>query len=143
MKLARRWSLVPSWRDRFMDLLEDFFAPFEVEPWREAEGSVNVYEEDKDLVVEVKLPGFDKNEIEVTVSDDAITVKAEKKHEETKKDRNYFTREFSYASVYRTIPLPKEIKANEAKATYEGGILKIRAPKLEERESEGVKIKIE
>ena len=123
-----------------LDLLDEFFSR-DVVPMDSMMG-VNLYEEGKNLVVEVNMPGFNKDEIELTVSDDSLTVKAEKKVEEEKKDKNYYYREFSYSSASRTIPLPKEIDVKKVKAKYENGILKIVAPKKEAAD-EGVKVKIE
>ncbi len=134
----------PIWRSLLPSLMEDFEDVFStgLTPWTDSMMGVNLYEEGENLVVEVNLPGFKKDEIEVTVSSDSLKIKAEKKHEDERKDKNYYYREFSYSSAYRTIPLPKEIDTKKVNAKYENGILKLTARK-KDAGTEGIKIKIE
>jgi len=65
------------------------------------------------------------------------------KTEEKEEGRNYYRREFTYTSFYRTIPLPKEIVPSKAQAKYENGILIIRAPKVEAKDENAVKVNVE
>jgi len=90
---------------------------------------VDVYEKDDKLIVEAEIPGAKKEDIEVKIKDNAIVVKGEVKKEEEKKEENYYRSERFYGKFERVIPLPVEVKAEEAKATFENGILKLEIPK--------------
>jgi heat shock protein Hsp20 len=108
-----------------------------------AEGNsprVDVYEKDNNVVIEAEIPGAKKEDIEVKVKDNAVVIRGEVKKEEEKKDENYFRRERFYGKFERVIPLPADVKIEEAKAEYKDGVLKLTIPKsVQEKE---VKIEI-
>jgi HSP20 family protein len=101
---------------------------------------VDVYEKDNNVVIEAEIPGAKKEDIEVKVKDNAVVVRGEVKKEEEKKEENYYRRERFYGKFERVIPLPADVKIEEAKAEYQDGILKLTIPKsVQEKE---VKIEI-
>jgi HSP20 family protein len=101
---------------------------------------VDVYEKDNNVVIEAEIPGAKKEDIEVKVKDNAVIIRGEVKKEEEKKDENYYRRERFYGKFERVIPLPADVKIEEAKAEYQDGILKLTIPKsVQEKE---VKIEI-
>ncbi|MCX7796356.1 MAG: Hsp20/alpha crystallin family protein [bacterium] len=102
----------------------------------------DVYETDKEVVVKANLPGVSKDNVEVIVTEDSITIKGQAKEEAEVKEKNYYRRELSYGAFERVIPLPVAVKSDEAKATFKDGILEIRAPK-QEVSPKGRKINIE
>lgn len=102
----------------------------------------DVYETDKEIVVKANLPGVSKDNVEVIVTEDAITIKGQAKEETEVKEKNYYRRELNYGAFQRVIPLPVAVKSDEAKATFKDGILEIRAPK-QEVSPKGRKINIE
>ena len=102
----------------------------------------DVYETDKEIVVKANLPGVSKDNVEVIVTEDSITIKGQAKEEAEVKEKNYYRRELSYGAFERVIPLPVAVKSEEAKATFKDGILEIRAPK-QEVSPKGRKINIE
>lgn len=106
---------------------------------------IDIYEEGKDVVVEADLPGFDKEEVEISVSEDAVTLSAERQVEEKSadEDRKYLRRERFYRRCARTISLPAPVKADAAEAVFEGGTLTLTLPKVEIEEPETVKIKVQ
>ena len=78
--------------------------------WRPADSapsspSIDVKESDKDFTIRAELPGVDEKDIEVTVTNDAVTIKGEKKEEKEDKGKNYYYMERSYGSFNRVIPL--------------------------------------
>jgi HSP20 family protein len=107
------------------------------------EPAVEMFETDNDVVVKAALPNVDPKSVDVTVTSDAITLKGETKHEEERKDRNYYRREMRYGSFARTLPLATEVKSAEAKATYRDGVLEVRIPKAERVKPATVKVQVE
>ena len=92
--------------------------------------TVDVSTQGDDLVVCVDLPGMKPEEIEIETADNQLIVRGEHHDEKEQgdKDQGYWYTERSYGSFYRGIPLPPGIKAEEAKATYNNGVLQITIP---------------
>ncbi len=112
---------------------------FERTPFRWAPAT-DVYETENELVVKAELPGISAKDIDITLTDDYLTIKGEKKQDEEVKSENYYRRESSYGMFKRTIPLPVKVKKDDIKATFKDGVLEIRVPK---EKAEGKEIKIE
>lgn len=140
--------------EREMDNMMDEFFGRRLRPWlpsiwprgSEAEfvaPSVDVYEEKDDIVVKAELPGMDKNDIEVNISDSALTLKGEKKKEQKIEEKNYYRSERSYGAFLRTVELPKEVQADKIKASFKNGVLEVRLPKTEEAKTKEIKVKID
>ncbi len=102
----------------------------------------DVFETDKEVVVTVELPGVRKEDIDVRVTESSVEIKAEVKGEIKEEKEGFYRAERTYQGFYRVIPLPTEVKANEAKATYNNGVLEIRIPKAKE-ETKAKKVKVE
>jgi len=151
---------VTPWRP-FMDLarwerdmermMEDFFGrrPRWPERWfgnRELEitaPAVDVFEEKDEIVVKAELPGMNKENIEVNLTDHHLTIKGEKKKEAEVKEENYYRAERSYGSFLRTLELPKDVHADKVKASFKNGILEVRLPKTEEAKAKEIKVKVD
>jgi len=140
--------------ERDMDrMLEDFFGrrtrPWWPERWFRTDElgvripAVDVFEEKDDIVVKAELPGMEKENIEVNLTDHSLTIKGEKKKEEEVKEENYYRSERSYGSFMRTVDLPKDVRADKIKAAFKNGILEVRMPKTEEAKSKEIKVKVE
>jgi HSP20 family protein len=104
--------------------------------------AINVYEKGKNVIVECQLPGIDPENVKIDVADDLVKISGEKKEEIEEKDKNYYRKEISYGSFARSVALPKKVKSSSAEADYNDGVLKITLPKIEEKESKTVKIKV-
>lgn len=104
---------------------------------------VDVYEEGKMLVVKAEVPGLKKEEFSVSISDDHLTIKGERKQEREIKGKDFYRSERAYGSFQRMVPLPYRVKANQAKARYENGILEIRLPKVKGEGAKSAEIKVE
>jgi len=130
---------------RSMDrLLEEFFTK---RPGREAapmgwEPSVEMFETGDEVVVRAELPNIDPKQVDITVTNEAITIKGITKHEEEHKDRNYYRRELRYGAFVRTLPLLTEVKSSEAKASYKDGVLEVKIPKSERVKPTSVKVEV-
>ena len=86
---------------------------------------IEVAEDDNAYTVKAELPGLDEKDIEVTVDDNVLMIKGEKKEEkEEKKGKNSFYRETRYGSFYRQIPLRHEVKEDKVGARFKKGILR-------------------
>jgi HSP20 family protein len=105
--------------------------------------SVDLFEEKDDIVVKAELPGMDKENIEVNLTDHHLTIKGEKKKEEEVKEENYYRSERSYGSFLRTLELPKDVHADKVKASFKNGILEVRLPKTEEAKAKEIKVKVD
>ncbi len=104
--------------------------------------SIDIFEEGDDVVVKAELPGMKKEEIEVNLTDDSITISGEKKMEEKVEKKGYYRHERSYGSFARSFSLPSEVRADEAKAEFKEGVLEIRVPKTEEAKKKVRKVAI-
>ena len=104
---------------------------------------MDLYEEKDEIVVKAELPGMEKDNIEVNLSDDRLTIKGEKKKEEEIKKENYYRSERSYGSFVRTLELPGEVQADKVKANFKNGVLEIRLPKTEQAKKKETKVRVE
>jgi HSP20 family protein len=135
MVFIRRWEPFREFIERFFE--EDF--DFSISPRL----ATDVYETDKDLVVEMQVPGFKKEDIKVSFQDDYLKVEGKAEEEKEEKDKNYWRKEIRRGSFVRVIPLPKKVDPRKAKANFKDGVLKISLPKIEEIKETGEEIKIE
>lgn len=90
---------------------------------------VDIYEKDNNLIIEAEVPGARKEDIEVKIKDNSVVIKGEVKKEEDKKEENYYRSERFYGKFERVFTLPADVKTEEAKASFENGILKLTIPK--------------
>jgi HSP20 family protein len=93
---------------------------------------VDVFEEGNEVVVKAEMPGVKKEEVDIELTEDSVTISGEKKKEEKVEKKDYCRVERSYGSFSRTVALPAEVKAGEAKAVFKNGVLEMRIPKKEE-----------
>jgi len=89
--------------------------------------SVEVVETDKDVRIAAELPGMDEKDVEISVTDDVLTIRGEKKAEIDDKDRHFSER--YYGRFERSIPLPFEVEDDRAEASFENGVLTVTLPK--------------
>jgi HSP20 family protein len=81
-------------------------------------------------------------DIEVSVTDDMLTVKGEKKVERQEDKKGYYLSERSYGAIYRTIPLPPGVDGEKAEASFKNGVLKIRLPQTPEAQARVKRIEV-
>jgi HSP20 family protein len=113
-------------------------------PWRgEWAPSLDVSETKNSIIVKAELPGMDAKDLDISLTDDVLTVKGEKKQEKEEEDENYHRIERSYGSFSRSVRLPSEVQSDKIEANYKNGILKIALPKSEKAKSKEVKIKVQ
>ena len=105
--------------------------------------TIDIFEEGGEVVIKAELPGIKKEDIEVKLTDNTITISGEKKKEEKVEKKNYYRMERSYGSFTRSFDLPSEVQTDKAKAQFKDGILEIRAAKTEEAKQKEKKVLIE
>ena len=114
-------------------LMDDFFLPghpVSREAFsRDWHPSVDIYDEDDSIVLKAELPGIDKDHIEVDVKDRVLTLKGERTLDNEVKDDNYYRRERSFGKFERRFTLPVNVDANDIKAEYKDGLLRVDIPK--------------
>lgn len=94
------------------------------------------------VIVRFELPGVEKNDIHLNITDNSIEVKVYKKQEHEVKKKGLISYSSSQSQFYRKIPLPFDVKADKAEAEYKNGILKVEIPKLKILESKPKRIAI-
>ncbi|MGA1868006.1 MAG: Hsp20/alpha crystallin family protein [bacterium] len=117
--------------DRFFDGFDLFPSHFGEFGERESTFTprIDIKEGKKDIKISAEMPGMDEKDIDVTLSDDSLVIKGEKKREIEDNKNGYYRMERSYGSFYRTIPLPDGIDKETAEASFKKGVLKITIPK--------------
>jgi len=138
-----------SWERDMERMMDDFFGRRWPQRWslpavlEVSAPAVDLYEDKDDIVVKAELPGMDKENIEVNLTNSTLTIKGEKKKEEEVKEEKYYKCERSYGSFVKTLELPKDIHAEKVKASFKNGILEIRLPKTEEAKKKEMKVKVD
>lgn len=130
---------------REMDrVFDDFFGggfgltPFRsgfMESFGDFSPRVDVTENEKEVRITAELPGLEEKDIDVSLSNDVLTISGEKKAEREDKGDNYYRMERSYGSFHRSIPLPTEVDTDHCDATFKNGVLQITLPKVHLKES--------
>jgi HSP20 family protein len=94
--------------------------------------TIETFEKEDKFVVKAELPGMKKEDIDVSVVGDTLTIKGERKAESETKEENYYCCERSYGSFFRSIALPSSVDAKKIEASYEDGVLEVSLPKAAE-----------
>lgn len=122
----RRKHSLPDLLDLMLDTddFSDFLDEFETRSFR-----VDVKETDKEYIVEADLPGCDKNNINVSYDDGVLTIAASYEETAEEKDKNYIRKERRRGNFSRSLSIPEDVKADEIKASFKDGVLKVTLPK--------------
>lgn len=131
-------SLKKEFPERFGDFLEE-----EGREQRNWIPEVDVYETDDEIKLKAELPGVNKEDIEVNVENNVLTIRGEKKVEEEESGENYHRIERQFGRFKRGIRLPDGTDREKIKAEYTDGVLKISVPKTEEGKKKEIPVEIE
>jgi HSP20 family protein len=110
-------------------------SPAPLSRWNPA---VNVYQDKDRFTVVVELPGLKKEEIEISLHDDTLTIAGERKREESSEQE--FLTERLYGKFQRSLTLPTAVDAQKVKATYKDGLLQVVLPKAEEAKPKQIEV---
>lgn len=143
MTLLTRWDPFRALRSRddvfdLDDLVRDVFG----RSGSALEPAIEVSEADGEVVVKASVPGIDKDQLQVSIQDDQLTIRGEVRKEEEKKGKNVYRQEIRYGLVQRTVHLPVEVDGDKAKADLKNGMLTVRVPKSAKPRSRGVQVQV-
>jgi HSP20 family protein len=122
--LQREW---PTWPDLKM--------PFEAKMPR-----MDVIDRADEVVVRAEVPGVEKKDLDISMTDNTVTIKGTTQHEKTVEKGDYYRSETSRGSFTRTVGLPGDVDGTNAKATFKDGILELVLPKVEKSKRRNIKI---
>jgi len=150
-------SLLPSTRrgnDPFLSLqremnrlFDDAFGGYSAPARSDGNGgrllipSVDVKQTDKTIEVEAELPGVEEKDVQVTLEDNVLTIKGEKKAEKEETKKDYYSCERSYGSFLRSFELPAGVDASKVNATFAKGVLKVTLPKAAAAQAKKIEVK--
>lgn len=104
--------------------------------------ALEVYEKDDNFVVKAELPGIKKDDVDVSITGDTLTIRGQKKASTEVKDEDYYRCESQYGSFSRSVTLPAVVDAKKVDASYEDGVLEIHLPKAKEVVPNKVEIRV-
>lgn len=102
---------------------------------------VEIVEQDEKVIVRAEVPGVDKNDLEILVTDATVTLKGKSADELKENKANYYCSEILHGTFCRKLALPHEVDADKAKASFKNGLLVLTLPKLKKTHCRAVKIK--
>jgi HSP20 family protein len=130
--------------DEIDRLFDDFARGFDLPSFvgrRSGWPSIDLREDEKKFYVEAELPGMDEKDIEVLLTDNVLTIRGEKRAEHQDEGRQYWTERY-VGQFERRLQLPAEVQADEVKATFKKGVLRLEIPKAPEVQARSRRIPI-
>ncbi len=101
---------------------------------------LNIAEDAKSWTVSLEMPGLEEEDIDVQVSGNNLIVRAERRFEEEKEEKDFHRVEHQYGSIQRTVSLPQDLRTDAVDAVYDKGILTLTVPKVEPHEPEKIAV---
>ncbi len=114
----------------------------EIEEFESTMPSCDIYEEGNDFVLKADMPGMERKDIDINITDSVLTISGERHKEEKVEKGSYYRYERSHGSFFRRFELPSDVDTEKVKAHLENGVLEIRLPKTDEAWSRAKKISI-
>lgn len=102
--------------------------------------ALDVYQDDKNVIVETPLPGVNPSDVNISVENDVLTIEGSSEKKSEVDEKNYYRKEIRSGSFHRAISLPAAVNGEKANAEYKDGILKITIPKEERAKPRQIKI---
>jgi len=102
--------------------------------------SVDIYETESEIVLEAELPGMNREDFEVSIENNVITLKGERNFEKKDEGDNYHRVERAYGSFSRSFSLPRSVSADSTSADFKNGILRVALPKKEEAKARKIQV---
>jgi HSP20 family protein len=127
-------------RDMFDDFFREFLGTREGEAGA-LEPAAEVSESDGDVTVKLEVPGVEKDQLHVSVTEDEVTVRGETR-KKTEEKKNYYRQEIHYGAFQRTVALPTDVDPAKASAELKQGILRITLPKAEQAKARRVDVSV-
>jgi len=125
---------------RWMETFEPFGWKWPREVDMERNFRLDVIDRDKEFLVRGELPGVEKDDIDVTIAGDRLTIEAEREFEEVDEKEEFYRHELGYGKMMRTITLPEGVDPEKIHAELKEGILTVALPKIQAAERHTVKV---
>lgn len=135
MLALRKKSEFPVWGDMLGNVFSNDWLNFP-QNFKDQFGTfpaANVKESENDFVIELAVPGKNKEDFKIDLDNHVLTISSEQKESKEEKSENYTRREYSYQSFRRSFKLPETANEQETTANYTDGILKILIPKKDNK----------
>jgi HSP20 family protein len=119
-------------------------APTEDENWAgDSEGqlTIDVYQTDNDVVIKSTIAGVKPEDLDVSINNDMVTIRGDRKNEEVVESENYYYQECYWGTFSRSVILPIEVLADKIEASMKNGILTIRLPKADTTKSKKIQVR--
>jgi HSP20 family protein len=104
--------------------------------------AVDIYEDDKKVMLKIEVPGIEQKDLDVSVENNTLTVKGERKFESEEKEENFHRIERRYGSFYRAFTLPSTVDTEHVQAKYNAGVLKLELLKKPEAQPKQIKVNV-
>ncbi len=104
--------------------------------------AADVYEDDKKVTIKLEVPGMEEKDLDVSVENNTLTVKGERKFEKEEKEENFHRIERRYGSFYRAFTLPSTVDTEHVAASYNAGVLKVELNKKPEAQPKQIKVNV-
>jgi HSP20 family protein len=127
--LSRRWPKALDWNFPTLSSMEKDFP------------KVDIIDHNNEIEVQAALPGVKKEDLDVTINNQNITIRTSTKEEKKEEEGKYFRREITKGEYQRTLSLPDYVDYDNAKASFKDGILKVTMPKTEKGKRKSIEIK--
>ncbi len=138
------WREFETFSDRVNQICGHNFSPsawLGDEPdFRNLRPVIDIYDNDRKIVIEAELPGLDKKDIHVDVKDGVLTLRGERSYEDEVKEEKYHRKERAFGKFHRSFTLPEGLDHDKIEADYKDGVLKIEIPKPEEKKPKKITI---
>ena len=118
---------------------KDFDEEVSLASWKP---TVDIYDTDDAIILNVELPGVDKEKVTVDIKDNVLTLRGERSIDKEIKEENYYRRERSFGLFNRCFTLPITVNPEDIKATYKNGILTVEVPKPKEKKPKQITIDV-
>jgi len=138
------WNELVSLRERMNRVFDDSLFrpdrredPLAMGTWSP---DLDMFEKDDQVVIKAELPGLEKKDISLDLTNGVLTLKGERKHENEVKEENYYRREMSCGKFIRSFSLPGDVDADKIKAEFQNGLLTVEVPKPEEHKPKQIPV---
>ncbi|MEA1912818.1 MAG: Hsp20/alpha crystallin family protein [candidate division WOR-3 bacterium] len=133
-----------SLREDFDNMFRDFFTGFGASQMsRKIFPLMDVKEDSKKYIIEVEVPGVEKEDLKLSIKKDKLIIRGEKREEKKKEGESFLRVERSYGGFRRVESLPTEVDKSRVEAKYENGVLRIYLPKIAEEKPKEMEVKVD
>jgi len=124
-------------------MLSDFFGEEDSRTVSTLTPAMDLVDSKDSVKVRVELPGIARDDVEISLKDDTLTIKGDKKQEKEDIDENRYYVERNFGSFVRTLNLTSKVKADAVEAKFRDGVLEIKLPKAEEEKVKEIQVQVD